>query len=391
MSGSANTRRSELNRQIQSMKFAKVVAEPLPRQSPAGVTSGISQRVVGAVGAEAIRRICRHYVDKCSGRYAKNVMAARYVHQMADEVLIQLEALRDPSASTPTPVSQPSLSSRMEELLNEWNEHFPSSLGRIGSPKVVAAKLKTLEKEMSSLKDQLQTQRVTHEGTVAELHHQLKVSRAGILVERQSIGEEMARKESQLREAFEEERKRWEGLLNAAESAAKERFQQLESELRVRVRQAESETAGLREQVDRLREQNKRLQEKHKARRTAVRALEALSLGDQLKPAHIEAIEGLNQRVVFDDSNLPSRSSPVTSPSVSPSTSPMRKSFRLPEISPEVRAQERKRMDEYNTKIKSLQKQIDDMMETSKRESLKNSSLEAAYVECFAQLEFLEK
>ena len=392
MAAVSPAKRSDINRQIQNMKFAKVVAEPLPRRSPAGVTSGISQRVAGAVGAEAIRRICQHYVEKCSGRYTNNVMAARYVHQLADEVLIQLDSLREPTAAVDqTNATQPALTSRMEELLSEWNEYFPASLGKIGNPKAVAAKLKALEKEIVSLKEDNQTARKSHEALVADLQHQLQVSRAGILTERKNTGEELVRREQLLREAFDEERRKWESLLNVNESASHERLRRLERELTTRVSGAQNEVERLLKVVDRLREQNKRLTAKNKERATAVRALETLGVGDQLRHEHVVAIEDLNQRVEVGDFDQQSLSSPAASPSTTPSSTPHRKKLKdrgMPSI---PRIQAKSMEEEYNAKIKTLQQKLDNLNELMQQESLKSSSLDSAYRESLAQIDFLNR
>ena len=392
MASVAPAKRADVNRQIQNMKFAKVVAEPLPRRAPAGVTSGVSQRVAGAVGAEAIRRICQHYVEKCSGRYTDNVMAARYVHQLADEVLIQLDSLREPaSAAAENNSTQPALTSRMEELLNEWNEYFPASLGKIGNPKAVAAKVKTLEKEIASNKEELQTMQKSHEAIVADLQHQLQVSRAGILIERKNMGEEMVRREQQLRVAYDEERRKWESLLSTNESANTEKLKRMERELTTKVNGAQNEVERLLKAVDRLREQNKRLTAKNQAKTTAVRALETLGLGDQLKHEHVEAIEDLNQRVTTEDIDQQSQTSPAASPSTTPSSTPHRKKLKDKEMPSITHFQGRRIDEEYNAKIKSLQQKLDQMNQLIQEESLKSSSFDSAYRESLTQVDFLQR
>ena len=384
------TKRVDINRQIQNMKFAKVVAEPLPRRPPAGVTSGISQRVAGAVGAEAIRRICQHYVEKCSGRYTDNVMAARYVHQLADEVLVQLDSLREPAAAAAVS-AQPALTSRMEELLNEWNEYFPASLGRIGSPKAVAAKLKGLEKEIVSLKEQIEANRASHEAVVTDLQHQLQVSRAGILMERKNTGEELARREAQLRDAYDEERRKWEGLLGANESASHERLKRVERELTTRLNGAQNEVDRLLKTVDRLREQNKRLAAKNKTKTSSVRALETLGVGDQLRPEHVDAIEDLNQRVAMDDTEQVDQMSPSSSPSTTPSSTPHRRKLRDKAMAPRTRTESKSMNEEHHAKIKSLQEKLDGMHALMQQEFQKSASLDSAYRECLTQIDFLNR
>ena len=101
------------------------VAEPQHRKLDRGPLHNISLRpadVSNKPSAQQIKDICFHYVRKCSGKYANSQLAARYVHQMADEILSQLGGLhlqiknrinKDPSAFL--------------ALLQEFQEAFPSS------------------------------------------------------------------------------------------------------------------------------------------------------------------------------------------------------------------------------------------------------------------------
>ena len=63
-----------------------------------------------------VRKICQHYVRKASGKYINNVTAARYIHQMAEDVLSQLA---DVSAQIKRHESHPEV---YQELLDSWNE-----------------------------------------------------------------------------------------------------------------------------------------------------------------------------------------------------------------------------------------------------------------------------
>lgn len=67
------------------------------------------------------------YVQKCAGTYADNKTAARYVHQMADEIILQL-------AGVATEIKKNRGEPEMfAALLEEWQEHFPPSLGALGN------------------------------------------------------------------------------------------------------------------------------------------------------------------------------------------------------------------------------------------------------------------
>lgn len=81
--------------------------------------------------------------------YTDNKAAARYVHQMADEVIKQLASV---SAQIQFHEQEPKI---YETLLKEWKEYFPASLGTIGGPKAVANRLNALTTELEQLKTQI--------------------------------------------------------------------------------------------------------------------------------------------------------------------------------------------------------------------------------------------
>jgi chromosome segregation ATPase len=91
-----------------------------------------------------------HYVDKCSGKYENNPAAARYVYQMAREIIQQLDGV---SAQIQWHEQQPKI---FETLLNEWNRFFPASLGKHGTPRAIALKLHSQNQELESLRNQLE-------------------------------------------------------------------------------------------------------------------------------------------------------------------------------------------------------------------------------------------
>jgi len=99
------------------------IAEPRHRVGPIGVSSGISHRELPSGCVEQVRQICLHYVSKCAGKYSNNVVAARYVHHMADEVISQLAGVAE---QIQRHESNPQL---FQKLLDEWNASFPPSLG----------------------------------------------------------------------------------------------------------------------------------------------------------------------------------------------------------------------------------------------------------------------
>lgn len=224
-------------------------------------------------------------------------MAARYVHQMADEVLIQLESLNGSAAAasaTKPAVSSSTMSSKMEELLREWNDNFPPSLGSIGSPKAVAARVASLTKEVSSLNEAIKTSKVTHEAVFADLQNQLKLSRSGILLERQHLADEMNRKEAQMEEHMKQELKRCEELLRVAEQSAKDKLKRVERELGAKVSAVAQDKAKLQALVDKLTVENQRQAEKRQVKSRAIRELESsMSVGTKVKHEHVEILQDL--------------------------------------------------------------------------------------------------
>ena len=124
-----------------------------------------------------------HYVEKCSGKYENNKTAARYVYQMADEVINQLAGVAAQIRS-----AQSNEPDNMQELLDEWSIHFPPSLGAIGSPKAVAATLQSRTQELKELRDELEAEKVNHTREISEimksLNIQLHASCEGVMSER---------------------------------------------------------------------------------------------------------------------------------------------------------------------------------------------------------------
>ena len=257
-------KRAELNERIREIKFAAAVAEPLHRLPPSGLTSGVSLRE-GVSGVEAIKAICKYYVEKCSGKYNDNVMAARYVHQMADEVLVQLNFVRpgtairqEPSVTSKTNLNQ-SASLRMEELLRDWNENFPQSLGVIGTPKAVAAKIASLTKEIASLKAQAKDAQEKHDKALIDLQHQLEFSRNGVLAERGAVAQILSSKESHISAVLKEERRKFDEKIREVEASAEHKKENFERGYDAKLAQVFSEKKGLQMQVEKLTDEVRKL------------------------------------------------------------------------------------------------------------------------------------
>jgi hypothetical protein len=88
------------------------------------VTTGQSLRSVPRSCIQEVKQICMYYVQKCSGQYLDNKAASRYVHQMAEEIILQLAGV---ASEIKKNRGEPEM---YQALLDEWNEYFPPSLGK---------------------------------------------------------------------------------------------------------------------------------------------------------------------------------------------------------------------------------------------------------------------
>lgn len=159
------------------------VAEPQHRKLDRGPLNNISfrsQDISNKPSSQRIKEICFHYVYKCSGKYSDSKLAARYVHQMADEILSQLECLDLQINRTE---KQPSV---LLALLQEFQEAFPSSSE---SPKKLLEQMKLLKAENDLLKQKMERLEQLHKKELANLSasakNQLRVYQNGIIKERQ--------------------------------------------------------------------------------------------------------------------------------------------------------------------------------------------------------------
>lgn len=129
-----------------------------------------------------VKDVCLYYVGKCSGKYEDNVAAARYVHQMAEEVISLLAGV---AGEIKRNKSEPEL---FQKLLDEWNENFPSSLGAMGSPKAIAALISRQAVELNDLRSALEGERARRDKDVSEILRsmdaQLQAYRNSVMSER---------------------------------------------------------------------------------------------------------------------------------------------------------------------------------------------------------------
>ncbi|KAG5185111.1 hypothetical protein JKP88DRAFT_255127 [Tribonema minus] len=95
--------------------------EPSHRVGPPGVSSGVSLRHLPDTTFKAVAAICQHYEEKCSGKYASDSAAARYVFDLSREVQSQLAALEAQAQDR---------EARVASLSSTLSSHLPTSSER---------------------------------------------------------------------------------------------------------------------------------------------------------------------------------------------------------------------------------------------------------------------
>jgi hypothetical protein len=181
----------------------------------------------------------------------------------------------------------------MEDLLKEWTDNFPPALGSIGSPKAVAARLKSLEKEIVNLNENIKVIRAGHDAVVHELQEQLKASRIGILTERKNFSEEFLRKEEQFKSTLFTEQQKWKSMMDNMKSVDIEKQTRSERDASARLQLVQNEKEKLQKAVDRLTASHKRLVDKTKKTGKSLTSLGGLSAGDEVRTAHVQVIQDL--------------------------------------------------------------------------------------------------
>lgn len=158
------------------------MAEPDHRVAPRGNSTGESVRHYPKSAIRQVREVCLFYVKKCSGKYDDNKTAARYVHQMAKEVLGLLAGV---AGELKKSKNEPEI---FQALLDEWHSSFPSSLGNLGTPKAIAALIAKQADELNELRAALDEQKSARETDVAEILRsmdiQLQAYRNSVTTER---------------------------------------------------------------------------------------------------------------------------------------------------------------------------------------------------------------
>lgn len=132
-----------------------------------------------------MKEICLFYVDKVSGEYANHPAAARYVHTMAEEIILQLAGV---ASEIKKNRGEPEL---YAALLEEWQEHFPASLASVGTPKAIAALLQQQSRDIAKLKSELEHEKLHRDsdisGVLRSMDAQLHAYRVSVLHDRRQM------------------------------------------------------------------------------------------------------------------------------------------------------------------------------------------------------------
>lgn len=253
------------------------------RIPPGGTTTGASLRTVPTSCIQQVKEICLHYVGKCSGKYIDNKAAARYVHQMADEIILQLSGVANEIKRTR---GEPEI---YQGLIEEWNEHFPPSLGAMGSPKAIANIVNLQNREISRLKEELHSERTNRENDVSSILRsmdaQLHAYRTSVMNDKRqqrfNFEEELAEKDRKIKElqSFHEEEKKqlknqyaeslrdlkmkYDNLLQGAKARNEELEQAHKKQLNALYSKVKINMELFQEKNGQLRERNNDLREKY--------------------------------------------------------------------------------------------------------------------------------
>eukprot|EP01041_Mallomonas_annulata_P006056 gene6056-12213_t len=188
------------------------VAEPRHRIAPKGISSGISIRLHPDASIEQVRKTCYHYLDKCRGKYADSKLAARYVYQLAHDVLVQMDHWKD---ETDVYLLNMKL---IENLVQEWNYFFPTSLQEFNSPKLIAMKLEQQQAEITQLRAALAVEQKARindtEFIKRNMEGQLQACSFAAVTEKESLSKKQHAQLSKFHKEIEGCEREWHKKLN---------------------------------------------------------------------------------------------------------------------------------------------------------------------------------
>jgi hypothetical protein len=248
-----------------------------------------------------VKEICLFYVKKCSGRYEDNKAAARYVHQMSQEIITQLSGV---AGEIKRNKGEPEL---YQALLDEWNENFPPALGAMGSPKAIASLVASQSSEIEDLRHALEGEVSKREKDVTEILRsmdaQLQAYKSSVISERrhQHLVENQLREDHEIAIA-EEQRKRKEDLERVVRVQAREaKTHALQVE--ERLRDGETVISRLTEQLeDNVRRQTADVEAVVRGKDKRINKLSEKY--DKLKGQYMELVSHLNEELEGDLSVL---------------------------------------------------------------------------------------
>lgn len=270
------------------------------RVPPKGASSGHSVRAVSKSSLQLVKEVCLHYVQKCSGKYENNKAAARYVHQMAEEIMSQLGGVANEIKRTR---GEPEI---YQALLDEWNEHFPSSLGAMGSPKAIAALVASQSREISKLKADLESEKINREtdvtGILRSMDSQLHAYRNSVMNDRRQqkalFDQQLLdydHKLADLQESFEAERKQLAQSRQHEMTALQKQYEQL-------LAQAKADTENAKKE---LKNEMNSVKKKYQIKTEKFREKNAMweSRCNELRSKYNDLAMTLNEEILLDSSD----------------------------------------------------------------------------------------
>jgi hypothetical protein len=134
-------------------------------------------------------------------------MAARYVHQLAKEVLSLLSGIADEIEM------HHKIRKLAEERLSDWDRNFPSSLKVIGGPQEVAQRLFEMQSELNKLYSQIEDYEIQfkekQEKDQQTIDDQLYLSSVSVMRERDQMANEVNKIKSEYQERMKLQEERY--------------------------------------------------------------------------------------------------------------------------------------------------------------------------------------
>jgi len=223
-------------------QLPETMAEPAARTGPPGVSSGLSMRRFPSSTLDEVRNICKHYEEKCGGKYAATTPAARYLFQMSREILVQLAALETWMKE------RTAVADSVADEYKQWQEHFsPASKQQllVGLPNAALATPSDIAAYIAQLQDLLQQTREREEKVAVDADEQVDqlrkaiannraVARVQAEEDRKRHAAEIAAMKTQMEDAMQKLSGQYQDVIASVQSQAKATIGELEAELAAR-------------------------------------------------------------------------------------------------------------------------------------------------------------